>query len=154
MPDRRRLDSLVVRNAAPADERAWLQLREALWPGSPDDHRREVAEYFSSRAGAACVVAELPHVGVVGFAEVELRAYAEGCRSSPVGYLEGIFVEEAHRARGVGAALVEAAEGWARERGCTEMASDRELGNEDSGIFHAAVGYQEVERIVCYRKPL
>ncbi len=91
---------------------------------------------------------------MVGFAEVGLRAYAEGCRTSPVGYLEGIFVDGPYRGRGVGSALVDAAEKWARGRGCTEMASDRELGNEGSGIFHAAVGYQEVERIVCFRKSL
>ena len=103
---------------------------------------------------SVCLIAELPAVGVVGFTEVGLRAYAEGCRSSPVGYLEGIFVAEPYRARGIGRALVEAAEQWARERGCTEMASDREVENEGSGIFHAAVGYQEVERIVCFKKPL
>jgi aminoglycoside 6'-N-acetyltransferase I len=152
---RRRFPSLAVRLAAPADDGVWIRLREALWPGSADDHRREIAEYFRSpRLASACLVAELSAVGVVGFAEVGLRPYAEGCRSSPVGYLEGIFVAEPYRARGVGTALVEAAEQWARDRGCTEMASDRELDNEGSGIFHAAVGYQEVERIVCFRKPL
>jgi aminoglycoside 6'-N-acetyltransferase I len=71
-----------------------------------------------------------------------------------VGYLEGIFVDEACRTSGVGRALVEAAEDVARLQGCTEMASDRELDNEASGLFHQAVGYQEVERIVCFRKPL
>jgi aminoglycoside 6'-N-acetyltransferase I len=74
--------------------------------------------------------------------------------SSPVGYLEGIFVVPEHRRSGVGEALVRAAEAWARERGCTEMASDRQLDNEPSGVFHEAVGYEEAERIVCYRKSL
>jgi len=151
---RRRLASLAVRPVAPADNGAWLRLRRVLWPGSTDDHRREIADYFESPpTSSACLVAEGTGE-IVGFVEVGLRAYAEGCRSSPVGYLEGIFVVEPHRARGVGSALVEAAEQWARGRGCTEMASDRELQNEGSGIFHAAVGYQEVERIVCFRKPL
>ena len=71
-----------------------------------------------------------------------------------MGYLEGVFVLPEHRGGGIGAALVDAAEGWARERGCTEMASDRELDNEASGTFHQALGYEEVERIVCFRKSL
>jgi aminoglycoside 6'-N-acetyltransferase I len=91
---------------------------------------------------------------IVGFAEVGLRAYAEDCVTSPVGYLEGIYVVDAERGRGVGRALVAAGEQWARAQGCTEMASDRELANEASGLFHQALGYEEVERIVCFKKSL
>ena len=91
---------------------------------------------------------------VVGFVEVGLRNYAEGCRSSPVGYLEGIYVAPEHRASGIGRTLVEAAEAWARRQGCTEMASDHEIQNEASGRFHSSVGYEEVARIVCFRKDL
>jgi aminoglycoside 6'-N-acetyltransferase I len=71
-----------------------------------------------------------------------------------VGYLEGIWVDERHRSGGIGRDLVAAAERWARAQGCTEMASDRLLENEASGLFHAAVGYDEAERIVCFRKSL
>jgi aminoglycoside 6'-N-acetyltransferase I len=130
-------------------------MREALWPGSREDHRREIAAYLEHAPESfACLLAEVAGAGVVGFVEVGLRAYAEGCRASPVGYLEGIFVLEPHRGRGVGRALVTACERWARERGCTEMASDREQPNEESGLFHARVGFEEVTRIVCYLKAL
>jgi aminoglycoside 6'-N-acetyltransferase I len=71
-----------------------------------------------------------------------------------VGYLEGIYVDPERRSSGVGRALVQAAEDWARRRRCTEMASDRELHDEASGRFQRAVGYDEVERIVCFRKDL
>lgn len=132
----------------------WLRLRDALWPNSLHDHRREIAAHFAtSPETSACLVAEVADE-IVGFAEVGLRAYAESCLTSPVGYLEGIYVAESHRKRGVGRALVEAAERWAHARGCTEMASDRQLANEASGVFHAALGYQEVERIVCFKKLL
>ena len=144
----------MARPAEPPDDAVWLRLREALWPNSLHDHRREIAAHFAAPPEtSACFVAEVAE-GVVGFAEVGLRAYAEHCLTSPVGYLEGIYVDEAHRKRGVGRALAEAAEQWARARGCTEMASDRQLANEASGVFHAALGYQEVERIVCFKKLL
>jgi aminoglycoside 6'-N-acetyltransferase I len=132
----------------------WLRLRTALWPGSLHDHSREVAAYFEAPpGGSVCLVADVDGE-IVGFAEVGVRAYAEDCLTSPVGYLEGIYVSEVSRERGVGRALVAAAEAWARKLGCTEMASDRELANDASGAFHAAVGFEEVVRIVCYKKAL
>lgn len=139
--------------AADADD--WIRLRTELWSDSPDDHPREIAEYVADPpADAECFVAETSDGRIVGFAEVGLRWYAEGCRSSPVGYLEGIYVEEAYRRRAHARGLVLAGEAWARSQGCTEFASDRALENEMSGAFHLAAGFEEVERIVCYRKDL
>jgi aminoglycoside 6'-N-acetyltransferase I len=101
-----------------------------------------------------CLVAELADAGVVGFVEVGLRDHAEGCVTSPVGYLEGIFVEPGRRLAGIGRTLAASAESWARDRGCTEMGSDRALDNESSGAFHEAIGYGETARVVCFRKAL
>lgn len=143
-----------VRLARPEDADGWLRLREQLWPDSSHDLPDEIQAYFREAPRWACFVAETDSEGLLGFAEVGLRDYAEGCLTSPVGYLEGIFVAEASRASGVGRALVAVAEDWARRQGCTEMASDRELDNEPSGLFHHALGYREVERIVCFKKPL
>lgn len=144
---------MIVRPAEPRDAVTWLELRNALWPASRHDHEAEIAGHLANAPESElCLLAELPGRGVVGFAEVRLREYAEGCLSSPVGYLEGIFVRAGHRAAGVGRALVEAAEAWARTKGCSEMASDREWDNEASGAFHAALGFTEVDRIVCLRK--
>ncbi|MEJ2205516.1 MAG: GNAT family N-acetyltransferase [Gemmatimonadota bacterium] len=144
-----------VRDAEARDAKAWASLREELWPGSAGDHAREIAAYFRGEPPRwVCLVAEDDSGGLAGFLEVGLRDYAEGCRTSPVGYLEGIYVRPTSRSSGVGRKLVEAAEAWARRQGCTEMASDRELDNARSGRFHRALGYEEVERIVCFRKDL
>jgi aminoglycoside 6'-N-acetyltransferase I len=144
-----------IRAAAPPDASAWIALRDALWPGSRDDHVREIAAYFSDPPPReACFVADAGDGVLVGFAEMRLREYAEDCTSSPVGYLEGIYVVPGRRRTGVGQALVAAGEQWARELECTEMASDRELANEASGAFHESVGFTETVRLVCYRKPL
>ncbi len=144
-----------VRPALPGDAGAWVRMRSLLWPEEPEDHPPEVAAYFADPpAEAICLVAEASDGTLVGFGEVGMRRYAEGCRTSPVGYLEGIYVDESHRRRGAARGLVMAGEAWARRLGCTEFASDRALGNDASGAFHRAAGFDEVERIVCYRKDL
>ncbi len=91
----------------------------------------------------------------MGFAQCQLRRdYVEGTESSPVGYLEGIFVEESARGGGVAKALLSACEKWAGEQGCREFASDCELSNAVSLAFHLALGFQEANRIICFTKKL
>lgn len=91
----------------------------------------------------------------VGFAQCQLRRdYVEGTDSSPVGYLEGVYVEEEYRRRGCARELLASCEQWAREMGCTEFASDCELDNTDSLAFHLNVGFEEANRIICFVKSL
>jgi aminoglycoside 6'-N-acetyltransferase I len=129
-----------------------LALRTALWPDSEADFELEVSKILNHPHLASFVAEQ--NGQLVGFVEVSLREYAEGCESSPVGYLEGWYVAPKHRKTGIGRRLVQAAEDWARARGCSEMASDSELSNTPSHQAHARLGYQEVERIVCFRKSL
>jgi aminoglycoside 6'-N-acetyltransferase I len=86
--------------------------------------------------------------------ELSLRAYAEGCLSDNVAYVEGWYVSPDVRGRGVGRALIAAAEDWARREGCTELASDAQLDNAASAAAHHAVGFSEVGQIRCFRKVL
>lgn len=91
----------------------------------------------------------------IGFAQCQLRRdYVEGTSTSPVGYLEGIFVQEAYRGKGYGRALATACESWAGEQGCSEFASDCELINSNSLAFHKAMGFEEAGRIICFTKRL
>ena len=91
----------------------------------------------------------------VAFAQCQLRHdYVEGTESSPVGYLEGIYVQERYRKNGYAAELLSECEKWAREEGCTEFASDCELDNADSLRFHMSLGFEEANRIICFRKAL
>jgi aminoglycoside 6'-N-acetyltransferase I len=143
-----------IRRATPSDTETWLALRLALWPDTAEArHRAEIAETLSRPDEAAAFLAG--DAGApVGFVEVSLRRWAEGCESSPVGYLEGWYVDPTARGHRIGAALVGAAEAWARERGCTEMASDTGLGNAVSHAAHAWLGYEVVAKVVCFRKTL
>lgn len=130
------------------DAAKWLALREELWADA--DNAVEVAEYFAHPSDGVVLLAE--HGGeVVGFAELSVRRdWVEGSTSSPVGYLEGLFVAEAHRHSGVGRALVAAARSWVLENGMTELGSDTELHNLASQAVHAALGFVEVERQVNF----
>lgn len=143
---------MTIRSLQTSDLPAYFPLRTALWPGSEADFELEVEQILSD-PDLHSFVAEIEGT-LVGFIEVSLRAYAEGCNSSPVGYLEGWYVTPEHRKGGTGRRLVEAAEDWARAKGCTEMASDTEVHNTLSQQAHARLGYTEVERIVCFRKTL
>jgi aminoglycoside 6'-N-acetyltransferase I len=146
-----------IRPVEPADVPRWAELRAALWPEEdPDALAAEAAWYFGDTVPTldAVLVAEEPTQGVVGFAELSRRGYAEGCATSPVGFLEGWYVSPAFRRRGVGRALVAAAEAWARACGCREFASDTEVANTASAAAHRALGFEEVAVIRCFRKPL
>lgn len=140
-----------IRPLTPYEVEAYIPLRQALWPGA--DHASEVADQLAHPERFQILMAE-ENGQFIGWAEVSLRDYAEGCQTSPVGYLEGWYVVPTRRQSGIGRKLVQAAEDWARGKGCTEMASDVEIRNTPSQIAHARLGYAEVERIVCFRKPL
>lgn len=91
---------------------------------------------------------------LAGFVEASIRDWAEGCSTRPVGYIEGWYVVPEYRRSGVGRQLIDAAEQWARSRGCSEMGSDALLDNVISYAAHRALGYREVERVVAFSKKI
>ena len=139
-----------IREYSPTDRRAYQALREKLWPDCSDADN----DSWFAREDATTFLAERPDGSLCGFVEVGSRPYAEDCESSPVGYIEGWWVDADMRKRGVGRALIEAAERWARSKGYTEMASDALIDNDVSHASHRALGYQEAVRIVTFRKSL
>jgi aminoglycoside 6'-N-acetyltransferase I len=102
----------------------------------------------------AVFLVETSNERLVGFLEAAQRKYADGCDTSPVGYIEGWYVEPDVRRSGVGKALVQAAEDWARQLGLREMASDCLIDNQISYNAHHSLGYEEVERLVHFKKKL
>lgn len=148
---------VTVRALEPQDQPAWLAMRTALWPETPPHaHEEEVRRFFAGTLlpGAAVLLAEDARSGPVGFVELSLRSWAAGCVTDGVAYLEGWYVVPSARRTGVGRALVEAAEAWARARGCTEFASDAEPGNATSHAAHRALGFADAGVLVCFRKDL
>jgi len=142
-----------VRPPRDGELEAWLDLRVALWPESTRAQHAADRELVLGQPDRYAVLVVDDGAGrLVGFAEVSLREWAEGCESRPVGYLEGWYVAPTHRRRGLGRALVEAAERWAHARGATEMASDAEPDNAASLAAHARLGFREIGRAVLFAK--
>lgn len=141
----------MIRRANYSDLTVLADLALALWPDHQrEEMERELAEIMQ-KADAAFFLAE----NAAGFAQCQLRYdYVEGTESAPVGYLEGIYVEESFRRRGLAGQLLAACESWAREMGCREFASDCELTNAQSLRFHLALGFEEANRIICFTKKL
>ena len=146
---------MLIRHVSQNDQMEWLRMRSALWShASADEHRAEMAEQLADEKSFAMFVADRGNGQLCGFLEASLRRYADGCDTSPVGYLEGWFVDDDVRRQGVGGQLVKAAEQWALDQGCQEMASDCDIANDVSFRSHLAIGYAEVERLIHFRKSL
>jgi aminoglycoside 6'-N-acetyltransferase I len=147
---------MLVRPATPEDSAPWLKMRQALWPEGASDHPFEIASYFAGRLRMPLqVLLAFDDAGLpVGFVELSIRPYAEGCDTDSVAYLEGWYVAPEARVQGVGRSLIQAAERWAREEGCSEFASDALVDNEIGAAAHRALGFTEVVQIRCFKKPL
>jgi aminoglycoside 6'-N-acetyltransferase I len=145
---------MIIRPVEPTDHAEWLRMRLNLWGGAAEAHTHDIDAYFATPQRGITFVVESTGGGLCGCIELGLRNDAEGCQTSPVTYIEGWYVDEHCRRRALGTRLVQAAEAWARNQGLKEMASDTQLDNTVSIQAHKVLGYEEVERLVCFRKAL
>jgi len=154
------MSDMHIRLAEASDRTALADLFHALWPKGPvEEHSRELEAILSGRPPGTLplvvFVAEAEDQSLLGFLEVGLRSHADSCNPAlPVGYVEGWFVAEAQRHRGIGKQLMAAAEDWARSQGCVEMASDAHIDNTLSLRAHESLGFEVVERAILFRKAL
>jgi aminoglycoside 6'-N-acetyltransferase I len=141
---------ITIRRFTIEDDATWLSKRVALWAG--EEHAELAREIvgLAARKDFAAFGAMTRDGRCVGFVEVGARDYAEGCTTSPVGYVEGLWVDEDMRRQGVARRLMETAADWSRSRGYREMASDTNLDNTVSQEMHARLGFTETDRIVTF----
>jgi aminoglycoside 6'-N-acetyltransferase I len=145
---------MKIRTYRDEDWDEWLRMSIALFPHESSKELASGMRKFLEQKDAKLFLAERPGGSVAGFVEAGTRPYADGCDTSPVGYVEAWYVDPDVLRTGYGRALLAAAEEWARGLGCREMASDAQLGNDVSHAAHVRVGYAEVDRIVQFRKAL
>ena len=123
------------------DEEDWLKLRQSVYGFHPEDfHRREMEMWLTDSTKCCWLAREQEEA--VGILEASLRNVVDGCLSSPVGYIEGIFVLPDWRARGIARALILTAEDWMRGQGCSEVATDAEIDNEEAMASHLKMGFE------------
>lgn len=146
---------MQIRHIRPEDRAEWVRMRNILWPDSPVDHELDTQAFFNQPDDTvATFIVDRLDGRLGGFIELSQRKYAEDCTTSPVAYIEGWYIDADLRLQGLGTDLVRAGEQWAREQGLQEIASDAVIDNEISIQAHKAIGYEEVIRIVCFRKEL
>ncbi len=143
--------------AAPDDAPDWIAMRSALWPGGGDGgaHADDINRLLADAGDTVNLIARDGIGHALGFAEASLRRdYVNGCETTPVAFLEGIYVVPEARGRGVAKALVAAVEDWARASGVSELGSDAAPDNMASLKMHHALGFEETQRVVFFRKLL
>lgn len=146
---------MVIRHPTREDKAEWLRLRHALWDDADlEELEQELEEHLLGNMPIVAFVLERTDGKLGGFLEASIRPWAEGCTAPNVGYIEGWYVDPDLRGQGHGRRLVQVAEQWAIERGCTEMGSDAYIDNLDSRYAHRALGYEERSVNVHFRKIL
>lgn len=144
----------MIKKADYTDIRNVSELALVLWPKHLlEELEEDMSNYILGEDSAVFIkyYEDIP----VGFAQCTLRRdYVEGCESSPIGYLEGIFVREDYRKKDIGRQLVQSCEEWSKLKGCIDFASDCEINNIGSFYFHKKVGFTEANRIICFHKKI
>ena len=145
----------AVRPLRESDLNEWFRLRKLLWDENEDeDHKAEMLDILGHADSQLVLVADSGNGSLIGFLEASIRPFVEDCVSDHVGYLEGWYVQPELRRNGIGSELVRFAERWAKQKGCIEMASDAEVGNDSSLAAHTRLGYEETSRLIHLRKDL
>ena len=147
---------ITVNSATEADAADWARMRFALWPTTGlVEHTADIAQMLAATADGLNLIARSADGVPAGFAEASVRHdYVNGAKTSPVAFLEGIYVEPAFRGTGVARQMVEAIETWARQSGYSELASDAGIANVVSHQMHEALGFVETQRVVYFLKAL
>jgi aminoglycoside 6'-N-acetyltransferase I len=145
----------MIRPVTSADRGAWQRMRQDLWLDK-EEHASEIERFFAGelREPLEVLMAFDDEERAIGFIELSIRPYAEGCATNRVAFIEGWYVEPSSRQRGVGATLVKAAEAWGRAQGCIELGSDTEVENLESAAAHRALGFEDAGVIRCFIKPI
>jgi aminoglycoside 6'-N-acetyltransferase I len=145
---------ISVREMQASDRAVWAEMRAGLWPEETSQaHAKEIDDVLGSERVWG-FIAETPDRVAAGFAEIAIRAYANGCESRPVPFLEGIWVHARFRRQGIGAALIEHIEAFLWARGFRELGSDTPIDNGASRAAHLGWEFSETERVVYFRKTL
>jgi aminoglycoside 6'-N-acetyltransferase I len=146
---------MLFTTAAKNDLSDWLAMALALWPYESKEDMESLFHTLYTSDNDEILIAKTDEGIAVGFANISIRKdYVEGSNSSPVGYLEGIYVRPEFRKQGIAKRFIELAEDWSHKRGCTELGSDTEIENTESRNFHRHIGFTGESHIVHFIKKI
>lgn len=145
----------MIKRCTLLDHEGWLPLRDALWPDSASENDQDARAILGAPERYLVLNFVNEYGDALGFAEASIRAdYVNGTSTSPVAFLEGLYVRPDSRGQGIARQLGAGVQQWAEEMGCTELASDAQLDNQGSHAMYKALGFTETERVVYFLKPL
>ncbi len=131
----------------------WVELRRALWPKfSRKKHSLECERLLNDKRQAAFGLFDDDNL--VGFIQVREREIGDGLNSSPIAWLEGIYLKQNYRQKGFGKKLLLKIEKWAKKRNLSELRSDAKMENKNSISAHKSWGFTQANKIVQFKKQL
>ncbi len=139
---------MIIRDATEADLPVLCELCAQLgYRGDPAD----IARWFAALAGRAdhALIVAQSDGAVLGLADLSERRHLVG---PPMAEIESLVVLESARGKGVGAALLAAAEGWARSRGLAGVNLGSRVTRLDAHRFYEREGYLRIKEQAIYRK--
>lgn len=144
----------MIKRATKADVQILAELSVHMWQSHTLSELETEFEELLCNNNAVCFI-KFVDDKAIGFAQCQIRNdYVEGTKSSPVGYLEGVFILNEYRHKGYAREILIECEKWAKQKDCIEFASDCEFNNECSLQFHLSMGFEEANRIICFRKDI
>jgi GNAT superfamily N-acetyltransferase len=140
----------TIRPATPRDVAALVKLNHQLgYPTTEPDLRHRLQPILASNEDAVLVAvdADVP----IGWVHVAIE---RGLEASDVAGLRGLVVDEGHRSGGVGAALLRAAETWAREHQCARLTVRSRVTRDRAHRFYEREGFAHIKTSHVFEKPL
>ena len=141
----------MIRQASKNDFDQWLRMRKLLYPEySQEQLLSEIKRIFYDKT----IIGELDYEVFVyekgrnvlgGFIETSLRPNVLKCKSSPVGYIESLYVDTDIRRNGIASELVRKSEKWIIEKKCSVFAVDTDPNEKGSIDFYLSCGFAEVQ---------
>lgn len=146
------MNSLIFKPTSKENKEVWIQFRQSLYHDVEIEfHEEEIELILKDSTKATFLVFEKEDEMPIGMLELSLRNVVDGCLTSPVGYIEGIYLDEKTRGKGYGKLMVDFSKKWAKNQGCSELGCDAELDDIKAQSFHQKMGFKETYRIVQYK---
>ena len=114
----------------------WLSMALALWPDNEENELKDEFHKILSLTKEQAFIYKLDNE-YIAFINPSIRTdYVEGSNSSPVGFVERIYVKPEYRNKGIAKKLIAKGEEWVKSKGYTQMGSDVEMDNGISYKIH------------------
>lgn len=140
----------------------WLRLRKLLYTDCSEKQllneiHRIINNQYPNVNDWVVYVYERNNKNLGGIIEATIHPNKEWCDTSPIGFIETLYVDIDLRKRGIATELVKAAEKWALKYGCREMAVDTDHYREKNILIYKALGYEMIEyknkdNNICFKK--